>query len=94
MKRIVCVVVLLLSFVATSRAVELGNPEKGMELARNVCSQCRIPKRTDCLARSESADVSDIARTPGMTAAALTVTLDTACAGMPMFRLSRKARYY
>jgi len=92
-------VIWLMTFLAVSvpvnqmRAQEIGDTQNGLALAREVCSACHAIGRA--LARSpnsRSPTFSELATTPGMTVAALTVALTTPHAGMPMFMLTAEQR--
>jgi len=93
MKRVACLVVLLMFEAARSQAQQIGDPEKGVGLARDVCSQCHATRKGQLLSPSVRAPTFvELATTPGMTTAALTIALTTPHAGMPMFMLSPEQR--
>ena len=93
MARIVCSVILVLFLDATSEALEIGDAEKGVALVRDTCSQCHAIRKGQLLSPNLRAPTfAELATTPGMTSAALTVTLTTPHAGMPMFILSPEQR--
>ena len=86
MKRAACFVILLLLSATTSQAQE-------PEVATNTCSECHATKKGQLLSPNLRAPTFvEIANTPGVTEAALLVTLTTPHAGMPMFVLSREQR--
>ena len=74
-----------ISLVGTEvKAQELGQPEKGLVIARQVCSECHAIDRTQLNSpNSASPRFDTIAKIPGMTALALTVTLRTSHRSMP-----------
>jgi mono/diheme cytochrome c family protein len=93
MNRVACLVTLLLLSAATGKGQEIGNPEQGAALVRDVCSECHAILRGQLLSPNLRAPTfAEVAATPGMTAAALTVTLTTPHAGMPMFMLTPEQR--
>jgi mono/diheme cytochrome c family protein len=96
MGRIACLVVLVMLSAATAQAQEIGdigNLESGAAWARDVCSQCHAIRKGQPLSPNpRSPTFVELANTPGMTPAALTVALTTPHAGMPMFMLSPEQR--
>jgi mono/diheme cytochrome c family protein len=95
MKRVICLMTFLALSVPVNQvhAQEIGDSQNGLALARQVCSECHAIGRA--LARSpnsRSPTFSELATTPGMTVAALTVALTTPHAGMPMFMLTADQR--
>jgi mono/diheme cytochrome c family protein len=93
MRRLACLVSLLLLSAATCQAQELGDSQKGAMWARNVCSECHaIRNEQGRSPNPRSPTFVELANTPGMTPAALTVALTTPHAGMPMFVLSQDQR--
>jgi mono/diheme cytochrome c family protein len=75
------------------RAEERGDPARGLALAREVCSECHAIQAQQLQSPNARAPTFPaLATTPGMTATALTVTLTTPHAGMPMFRLTADQR--
>lgn len=78
---------------ASAHAQDDGNPRHGLTLARQVCSECHAIEAQQLRSPNPRAPAfPDIAETPGMTNTALTVTLTTPHAGMPMFRLTTEQR--
>jgi mono/diheme cytochrome c family protein len=76
-----------------AQAQAIGNPQKGAELARDVCAECHaVSERQRLSPNPRSPTFYEVANTPGMTAAALTVTLTTPHAGMPMFMFTPEQR--
>ncbi len=74
-------------------AQERGNPERGLAVAREVCSACHAIQAQQLQSPNARAPTFlAIATTPGMTATALTVALTTPHVGMPMFRLTAEQR--
>ena len=93
MKRAIWLMTFLAVSVNQVHVEEIGDPQNGLALAREVCSECHAIGRA--LARSpnsRSPTFSELATTPGMTVAALTVALTTPHAGMPMFMLTAEQR--
>jgi len=86
--------VLLASLAALpASAEESGDPQRGLTLVRQVCSECHAIQVQQLRSPNpRSPTFSDIATTPGMTATGLTIALTTPHAGMPMFRLSSQQR--
>jgi len=72
---------------------ELGNPQAGLGLARQVCGACHALERGATRSPNvRSPTFSELGNAPGMTAAALNVALTTPHAGMPMFVLTQNQR--
>ena len=95
MERVICLVTFLALSVAVSpvHAQGFGDPQGGLELAQQVCSECHaILKGQVRSPNSRSPTFLELATTPGMTIAALTVALTTPHAGMPMFRFTAEQR--
>jgi mono/diheme cytochrome c family protein len=75
------------------QAQERGSAQRGLSLARQVCSECHAIQPQQLQSPNARApSFVALATTPGMTGAALTVALTTPHAGMPMFRLSADQR--
>ncbi|MFO1163149.1 MAG: cytochrome c [Reyranellaceae bacterium] len=90
-----CLSTLLLSLLAAAplQAQEGGDPQHGLGLARQVCSECHAIQAQQLLSpNSRAPRFPDLANTPGMTTTALMVALTTPHAGMPMFRLTPEQR--
>jgi mono/diheme cytochrome c family protein len=93
MVRVACAALLMMLVAATSEALEIGDAEKGIALIRDTCSQCHAIRKGQLLSPNLRAPTfAELAAAPGMTSAALTVTLTTPHAGMPMFMLSPEQR--
>ena len=95
MKRRVYAVILFVFASAAGQvhAQGVGDQQKGLRLAQDVCSQCHAIRRA--LSQSpnpRSPTFYQLATTPGMTTAALMVALTTPHAGMPMFMLTAEER--
>ena len=74
-------------------AQEGSSAERGLGLARQVCSECHAIQAEQLqLPNARAPTFLAIATTPGMTSTALTVSLTTPHAGMPMFRLTADQR--
>jgi len=75
------------------QAQQAGDPRQGLSLARHVCYECHAIQPQQLISPNPRAPTfPQLAATPGMTAAALTVALTTPHVGMPMFRLSSDQR--
>ena len=93
MARVACSIILLMFLVSASEALEISDAEKGVALVRDTCSQCHATRKGQLLSPNLRAPTfAELATTPGMTSAALTVTLTTPHAGMPMFILTAEQR--
>jgi mono/diheme cytochrome c family protein len=95
MKYVICLATFLtLSFaVSPVRAQVIGDPQVGLALAQQVCSECHVIRRGQLLSPNSPAPTfPELATAPGMTVAALTVALTTPHAGMPMFVLTADQR--
>ena len=91
MKRIVFLGLLLASAAAVTAQAQ--DPQEGAKWTTNVCGQChavRIGQPQSPNGRAPT--FVELANTPGMTTAALTVALTTPHAGMPMFVLTSEQR--
>ena len=74
-------------------AQQTGSPQRGLPLARQVCSECHAIQAQQLRSPNpRSPTFPELATTPGMTNAALTLALTTPHAGMPMFRLTEEQR--
>jgi mono/diheme cytochrome c family protein len=92
MTRAILATLLTLSAM-TAHAQVIGNPQRGAELARDVCTECHAVRDRQLLSPNpRSPTFYEVANRPGMTAAALTVTLTTPHAGMPMFMFTPEQR--
>jgi mono/diheme cytochrome c family protein len=96
MERVICLVTFLALSVAVSpvHAQGFGDPQGGLELAQQVCSECHAIGRGQVFRspNSRSPAFFELANTPGMTITALTVALVTPHAGMPMFMFTAEQR--
>jgi mono/diheme cytochrome c family protein len=95
MRPTICLGALLALSLAVDRlhAQPTGDPREGLALAQQVCSECHAVERGQAASpNSRAPTFSELASTPGMTSAALTVALTTPHAGMPMFRLTSRQR--
>ena len=90
MKRIVFLVLLFASAAATAQAQD---PQEGAKWATDVCGECHAVRTGQVRSPNGRAPTFvELANTPGMTTAALTVALTTPHAGMPMFVLTSEQR--
>jgi mono/diheme cytochrome c family protein len=93
MRRFACLMSVLLLAAAASQAQVPGDAHQGAMWARNVCSECHaIRSEQGRSPNPRSPTFVELANTPGMTPAALTVALTTPHAGMPMFVLNQEQR--
>jgi mono/diheme cytochrome c family protein len=93
MTRVALSAILLMLPTLAAHAQVIGNPQRGGELARDVCADCHaIRDRQGVSPNPRSPTFYEVANSPGMTAAALTVTLTTPHAGMPMFTFTPEQR--
>jgi mono/diheme cytochrome c family protein len=93
MTRIALSTILLMLSIPSVQAQAIGNPQKGADLARDVCTECHAVRERQLLSPNpRSPTFYEVANRPGMTAAALTVTLTTPHAGMPMFVFTPEQR--
>jgi mono/diheme cytochrome c family protein len=75
------------------RAQAASDVAAGLVMARQVCSECHAVASGQARSpNSKSPTFVELANTPGITAAALTVALTTPHAGMPMFVLTADER--
>jgi mono/diheme cytochrome c family protein len=85
--------ILLMLPTLTAQAQGIGNPQRGAELARDVCTECHAVRERQLLSPNLNAlTFYEIANSRGMTATALTVTLITPHVGMPMFMFTHEQR--
>jgi len=74
MKRVVCLVTFLALSVAASHvhAQAVGDPQEGLKLAQQVCSECHAIRRGQVRSpNSRAPTFLELAAAPGMTIAAL-----------------------
>jgi len=86
MEHAICSVTLLALLAANSpvQAQKIGDPQKGLALARSVCSECHAIGRGQVGSPNSNAPTfADLANTPGMTTIALYAALTTPHANMP-----------
>jgi mono/diheme cytochrome c family protein len=83
-------ILLPLLFALTAQAQD---PQEGAKWATNVCGECHAIREGQARSPNGSAPTFvELANTPGMTAAALTVALTTPHGRMPMFVLTPEQR--
>jgi len=95
MKRVMCLAPYLALSIAVSpvHAQAVGDPQEGLSSAQAVCSECHAVRRAQVHSPNTRAPTFfELATTPGMTTAALTVALATPHAGMPMFQFTADQR--
>lgn len=75
--------------VTCAQAQEIGDRQKGRTFARQVCAECHaVGRRTPRSPNGEAPSFVSVATTPGMTAVALNVFLQTSHRSMPNLILS------
>jgi len=85
------ILLMLPSLAANTQTI--GDPQRGAQLARDVCTECHAVRDRQLLSpKLRAPTFYEVANRPGMTAAALTVTLTTPHAGMPMFMFTPEQR--
>jgi cytochrome c len=73
---------------APSQAQDFGQPEKGLTLAKQVCSECHaIDKQSAASPNAAAPRFEAVANVPGITVLALTVALQTPHRAMPNLML-------
>jgi mono/diheme cytochrome c family protein len=83
----------VLVVAAATAVAQAQDAQHGLTLARQVCAECHAVQAQELKSPNpKSPTFPELAATPGMTSAALTVALTTPHAGMPMFRLSAEQR--
>ena len=79
--------------VENASAQQFGDAEEGRRLARENCAECHaIDRSAGPSANPNAPTFKDLATTPGMTSAALTVALQTVHTKMPNFVLKGSER--
>ena len=68
---------------SASRAVEVGNPDRGLDYARRVCAGCHAVEAGTAFLFSDIPSFEDIANSEGMSPRALVVWLTTSHPNMP-----------
>ena len=90
MKRFGFILMPLAGLAATAQAQD---PQGGAQWANNVCAECHATRAGQAQSPNGRAPTFvELANTPDMTSAALTVALTTPHAGMPMFVLTPEQR--
>ena len=95
MKLVICLVTFLTLSIAVShvRAQAVGDPQRGLVMAQQVCSECHAVQRGEVPSpNSRAPTFTELATAPGMTNTALSVALTTPHAGMPMFTFTAEER--
>src|SRR6266704_3350083 len=73
---------------AQSQAQDFGQPEKGLTLAKQVCSECHaVDKQSAASPNPAAPRFEAVANVPGITVLALTVALQTPHRAMPNLML-------
>jgi mono/diheme cytochrome c family protein len=90
MKHIAFFVILFMASAVTARGQDA---QDGARWANNVCGECHAVRTGQVRSPNGRAPTFvELANTPGVTTAALTVALTTPHAGMPMFVLTSEQR--
>jgi mono/diheme cytochrome c family protein len=90
---IVSTFLILLIVVGHVWARTIDDTGQGLVLAQQVCSECHAILKDEVRSPNPRAPTfAELASTPGMTRAALSVALTTPHAGMPMFRFTPNQR--
>ena len=95
MKLVNCLVTSLTLSIAVSHvhAQAVGDPQRGLVMAQQVCGQCHAVGRGEYRSlNSRAPTFTELAAAPGMTNTALSVALTTPHAGMPMFMFTADER--
>jgi mono/diheme cytochrome c family protein len=81
-------------FAATcAQAQEIGDWQKGRAFARQVCAECHaVGRRSPRSPNGEAPSFVSVANTPGMTAVALNVFLQTSHRSMPNLILATEQK--
>ena len=69
----------------TARAVEVGNPERGLDYARRICADCHAVEPGATFLFSDIPSFQEIENGEGMSPRALVVWLTTSHPSMPDF---------
>jgi mono/diheme cytochrome c family protein len=81
---LVCFIITVLVTADTAQAQQSGNAQQGLRLAREVCAPCHlVVKEAGGSTNPDAPTFEAIARTSGLTSAALTVMLQTPHRNMP-----------
>lgn len=76
----------LLGFTQVALAQEMGDPERGLSYAKKNCASCHaVSAHIDTEIINDAPAFVDVANTPGMTATAIAVWLQTPHPNMPNF---------
>ena len=92
MQHVICFVVMALLWTATCQAQEVGDTERGAVLAAGNCARCHAIRKGQLSPNSRAPTFVELATSPGVTIAALTVPPKTRHPGMPTFMLSSEQR--
>ena len=75
-----------------AKAQQFGSVDEGRQLAHDTCAECHAMENGARSPNANAPTFEDIANTPGMTSAALTVALQTTHRHMPNFVIKGNAR--
>ena len=93
MERVLCLASVLALSVAASSVHAQGNPQAGLALAQQLCSECHAIQKGQARPQNSRAPTFvELATAPGISSTALLVALTTPHAGMPMFILTAGQR--
>jgi mono/diheme cytochrome c family protein len=83
-KKVFAIFAMLLCTAAGAQSQEVGNPEVGLKIAQNACAECHLVVKAEGRSNNPDAPTFEaIARTPGLTRAALAAALQTSHRNMP-----------
>src|SRR5262245_46552636 len=86
-------VIALLFATVCAEAQEIGQTDRGLALARRLCSQCHAVQKDEARSPNENAPrFQVVASVPGMTAIALSAALNTPHRSMPNIILEADER--
>ena len=76
--------------ISSSAQAQVGSPQLGLKLAREICAECHLVDKVAGRSNNPDAPTFEaIARTPGLTSAALAATLQTSHDTMPNVVLNK-----
>jgi mono/diheme cytochrome c family protein len=83
-KQVWLAAIVLAMAAAPAAAQEIGQPDRGRDLAQRICAQCHAVQKNQAKSPNERAPrFQVIASTPGMTAMALSAILNSSHRSMP-----------
>jgi mono/diheme cytochrome c family protein len=76
----------LYSAASGAQAQEVGNAQEGLKISQDACAECHLVVKAEGRSNNPNAPTFEaIARTPGLTRAALAAALQTSHRSMPNF---------